>query len=590
VPLPGAACAPGAAQLFAVCARLASEGVAFALVSVVRAVAPTSGKPGDKAVLTEHGEWLGWVGGSCAEPLARRAAQAALADGRCRLIHLTNDEMENVRSGVERAAMTCYSGGSLEIYVEPHLARPSLIVFGRSPIAQALLSLGGALAYRVTHVDLKPDMDDNATPASLHALEELAEPTPGSTFVVVASHGPFELEALHWALARDVAYVGLVSSQRRLPHVLGQLKARGLGAAALGRLNAPAGLPLGAVSPEEVALSVLSEIVAQRRGAQLGGRRALDAQPREPQAAAEDVTAALHEPAAPPREVAATAPAAAPVVAPRREVSCCESRSTPDALGARATQAGQASGDPPPEEEPSARVGERPSCCEPAAAPRRTPEPATAISVGAQTRSAAQRPTFSAVVLAAGLSRRMGAPNKLLLPIGAQPMIRHGLERLSHAGFAELVVVLGHQAREVGAAIGDLGVRTVLNAQFEQGQIGSVRAGLAALTEPSDAVMICLGDQPLLTSEDVQALMQAFAQRPFGSVLVPMRGERRGNPVVMDWQSARETLERGTHFGCRHFMAEHPERVYAWQASSDHFIRDVDEPADYQALLLQTGA
>jgi molybdenum cofactor cytidylyltransferase len=217
-------------------------------------------------------------------------------------------------------------------------------------------------------------------------------------------------------------------------------------------------------------------------------------------------------------------------------------------------------------------------------------ELAAATSTRTQTPSPAPRITFSAVVLAAGLSRRMGAPNKLLLPIGAQPMIRHGLESLLQAGFEDLVVVLGHQAPEVGAAIDDLGVRTVLNAEFEQGQIGSVRAGLAALTEPSDAVMICLGDQPLLTPEDVRALMLAFAQRPFGSVLVPMRGDRRGNPVVMDWQSARETLERGTHFGCRHFMAEHPERVYAWQAGSDHFIRDVDEPADYQALLLQTGA
>jgi xanthine dehydrogenase accessory factor len=118
-------------DLLAVAARLLGEGVAFALVTVVRATRPTSGKPGDKAILTERGEWFGWVGGSCAEPTARRAARQALADGECRLIHITNDETDAVRPGVELASMTCHSGGSLEIYVEPHLSLRTLIVFGR---------------------------------------------------------------------------------------------------------------------------------------------------------------------------------------------------------------------------------------------------------------------------------------------------------------------------------------------------------------------------------------------------------------------------------------------------------------------------
>ena len=124
--------------MLAVAARLSGEGVAFALITVVRATRPTSGKPGDKAILTERGEWLGWVGGSCAEPTARRAAAQALRDGECRLIHLTNDETEFVRPGVEVVAMTCHSGGSLEIYVEPHLSEPVLVVFGRSPIARSV--------------------------------------------------------------------------------------------------------------------------------------------------------------------------------------------------------------------------------------------------------------------------------------------------------------------------------------------------------------------------------------------------------------------------------------------------------------------
>jgi molybdenum cofactor cytidylyltransferase len=115
--------------------------------------------------------------------------------------------------------------------------------------------------------------------------------------------------------------------------------------------------------------------------------------------------------------------------------------------------------------------------------------------------------------------------------------------------------------------------------------VSSVRVGLAALEQSADAVMICLGDQPLLTTADLRELQEAYARRPSGSILIPTRAGQRGNPVIIDWQSVRDTLERGLNFGCRHFIDENPERVYRWPAPSDHFVRDVDEPADYQALL-----
>jgi molybdenum cofactor cytidylyltransferase len=191
----------------------------------------------------------------------------------------------------------------------------------------------------------------------------------------------------------------------------------------------------------------------------------------------------------------------------------------------------------------------------------------------------------SAVVLAAGLSRRMGPQNKLLLPVEGEPLVRRAVGRVLGVGFVEVVVVLGHAADEVGQALAGLGVRSVLNPGYASGQVSSVRTGLAALSAPVDAVLICLGDQPLLTSADLRAVLEAYAARPHGSILVPFRGDERGNPVMIDAGSARETLERGTNFGCRHFIEGHPERVYRWQAPSDHFVRDVDEPADYQALV-----
>ena len=507
-------------------ARLAGAGVAFVQMTVVRAVAPTSAKPGDKAILTEQGEWLGWIGGSCAEPAARRAARQAFLDGQSRLLHLTNDEGHLARSGVELAAMSCYSGGSLEIYVEPHLPEPCLLVFGRSPVAEALCQLGAVMGYRVTPVDLRAGA--SAAEATLRSLTELPEPVKSSTFAVVASHGHFDVEALEWALRRELAYVGLVSSRRRWPAVLGRLGQLGLGEAA-GRVRVPAGLDLGATRPEEVALSVLSEIVAERRG---GALRA--------------------------REPAASAAGAAVAV--------------------------------------SASASEAESCCAVSAAPPGAVQPLPSrlqpqrSGVAPAQPLASREPRFAAVVLAAGLSRRMGAPNKLLLPVDNEPLIRRAVRTVLHTGFEEIVVVLGHEAEAVKSALEPLGVRTVYNDDFASGQVSSVRAGLAALTTPVDAVMVCLGDQPLLSVSDLGALRRAFLQRPHGSIVVPTFGGRRGNPVLLDWQSAQQTLQRGSGYGCRHFLDENPEQVYSWPAETDHFIRDIDEPADYQALVARASA
>jgi xanthine dehydrogenase accessory factor len=521
--------------------------VAFVLMTVVRAVAPTSAKPGDKAILTERGEWLGWIGGSCAEPSARRAAKRAFADGQSRLLHLTNDEAHLARPGVELAAMSCYSGGSLEIYVEPHLPQPSLVVFGRSPAAEALCQLGQAMGYRVSPVDLRPG--EQAPAATVRRLVDLPEPVRSATYVVVASHGHFELEALEWALRRDVAYVGLVSSRRRWPDVRARLERIGLGAQAA-RVHAPAGLELGAARPEEVALSVLSQIVKERRAGS-GATTAAEAGATAASAAGAGAAAGASAAGAAAAVVAGAAAAAGAQAGPAEsDGSCCSLDSSGD----------------------TAPVAQ--SCCGGGpVVPERRPEP-----------------RFGALVLAAGLSRRMGAPNKLLLSLDGEPLIVRSVRTVLHTGFDQIVVVLGHQAEQVERALQPLGVRCVLNRDFESGQVSSVRAGLAALVPPLDAVMICLGDQPLLEVSDLGALKRAFRERPHGSIVVPTQGGSRGNPVALDWASAEETLKRGANYGCRHFLDEHPERVYSWPAPNEHFLRDVDLPSDYQALIDRASA
>jgi xanthine dehydrogenase accessory factor len=247
-------------------ADLRVHGKPFVMATVVRAIAPTSAKPGDKAVLTDDGLLVGWIGGSCAEPIVRREARAALEDGECRLLLITPDEHPPAGgNGLTVHKMECYSGGALEIYLEPFLALPRLLIFGNSPVARALCDLGRVMRYLVTVVDLgdRPQMGpDIETIRSLQALPEL---DPSRTFAVVSSHGVFDEESLEAALKLRLPYTGFVTSRKRREQVFGALSAQGVGADALSRVQAPAGLDLGARQPEEIALSVMAEIVTIRR-------------------------------------------------------------------------------------------------------------------------------------------------------------------------------------------------------------------------------------------------------------------------------------------------------------------------------------
>lgn len=248
--------------------ELRNRGVSFVLATVVRAVAPTSAKPGDKAVLSEEGLLAGWVGGSCAEPIVRQEARAALRDGECRLLHITPDaEGPADRPGLSVHKMECYSGGALEIYLEPYLPMPTLLVFGNAPVARALCDLGRAMHYRVLVVDLghRPSMGSDLE--VVRDLDRLGDLDPSSTFAVVASHGTFDEESLEKLATLDVAYAGFVASRKRRDEVFAALSSRGVPSERLAHVRAPAGLDLGARLPHEVAVSVMAEIVSVRRSA-----------------------------------------------------------------------------------------------------------------------------------------------------------------------------------------------------------------------------------------------------------------------------------------------------------------------------------
>jgi molybdenum cofactor cytidylyltransferase len=191
----------------------------------------------------------------------------------------------------------------------------------------------------------------------------------------------------------------------------------------------------------------------------------------------------------------------------------------------------------------------------------------------------------SAILLAAGESRRMGTLNKLALPVGRVPLIRRTARTLLASGLQDVVVVLGHEAQAMRGLLEGLPLRLVENPRYREGQMSSVHCGLAALSDPCDGVMICLADQPLLTPADIDTLIEAFAHCAPGGILVPTFEGRRGNPVVLDYAQRAAILAGERNLGCRHLIERLPERVTCWVMPDDHVVSDLDTPADYAAVL-----
>jgi xanthine dehydrogenase accessory factor len=248
--------------------QLRAAGQPFVIATVVRAERPTSAKPGATAIVTGDGQLTGWVGGSCAQPTVIREALGVLHDGQPVLLRMgPPDRMSaEVTPGVLERPMTCISGGTLDIYLEPHLAQPLLIAVSHLPIAESLAALGKGLGYAVTVVGIE------ATPQRFPLADRVLDgldfgqiPLRPQTYIVVASHGNYDEEALTWALGTDAPYVALVSSPKRAQAVLEYLRESGVAEERLARLKFPAGLDIGAVTPEEIALSILAETVQLRR-------------------------------------------------------------------------------------------------------------------------------------------------------------------------------------------------------------------------------------------------------------------------------------------------------------------------------------
>jgi xanthine dehydrogenase accessory factor len=231
--------------------ELARRGEEFALATVVWRQGPSSGQPGARAIVTAAGQLYGWIGGACAEPVVIREAQRAITDGQPRVLLLGTPEQFGgaVPDGMTVIPISCQSEGAMEVFVEPVLPAPHLVIVGRSPMAHTLADLARALGW---HTELIDGSDFSAADADARAI------------VVVATQGHGDEEAVEQAVTAYPAYVGLVASRRRGESVLQYLADRGVPQNLLDRLRVPVGLDLGHTSHREIAVAILAELVQLR--------------------------------------------------------------------------------------------------------------------------------------------------------------------------------------------------------------------------------------------------------------------------------------------------------------------------------------
>ncbi|MFC7050953.1 nucleotidyltransferase family protein [Emcibacter nanhaiensis] len=190
-------------------------------------------------------------------------------------------------------------------------------------------------------------------------------------------------------------------------------------------------------------------------------------------------------------------------------------------------------------------------------------------------------PDIEIVVLAAGLSRRMGEANKLLLEIDGEPLVRRAVRRY-RACAERVIVVLGHEADRVREALSGLDVRCVVNPDYQEGRQSTARAGFQAAAMDGEAVMLALADQPLLEEADIALLIDGFMHSGRDKIFIPYFQGARGNPVIFPASLARDIKADRQVPGCRKFIDAHPELVHRFEVPNNHFMTDIDTPEEAQ--------
>jgi xanthine dehydrogenase accessory factor len=236
----------------------------FVLATVVAYKSPQSAKPGSKAIIKADGEMIGWIGGGCVQPIVLREAIQALQTGKPKLLTISPDEPRDDWNGVKSYRMTCEGGGSLEIYLEPFLPKPQLLIVGRSPVAQTISHLGRLLDFKVIVADPEapnfPDAD-----LVLTDLNTVRDHINQDSFVVVATMGNGDEEGLLSVAGTRPKYLGLVASVKKSEALFEYARTTGATDEDIATFKCPAGIDLGGETLAEIALSVVAELVRVRR-------------------------------------------------------------------------------------------------------------------------------------------------------------------------------------------------------------------------------------------------------------------------------------------------------------------------------------
>ena len=244
-------------------AELEKKSVPFAIATVIDTVAPTSAKPMAKAIITIDGKMEGWIGGGCAKDTVIDEALYCLKTGMASVLRLSPEQIADGKVSYKKEVfLTCESGGTLEFHIEPVLPMTKLVIYGNTPTVKALSKLGELLGYEV--YALAPGIFELDLPDGVTKMEEFSI-IEGPCVAVVATQGNGDLQALKTATASKPEFLSLIASKKKTNTLLEQLKKEGISKDIIDSIKFPAGLDIGAITPQEIAVSIMAELVQQKR-------------------------------------------------------------------------------------------------------------------------------------------------------------------------------------------------------------------------------------------------------------------------------------------------------------------------------------
>ena len=244
-------------------AELEKKSVPFAIATVIDTVAPTSAKPMAKAIITIDGKMEGWIGGGCAKDTVIDEALYCLKTGMASVLRLSPEQIADGKVSYKKEVfLTCESGGTLEFHIEPVLPMTKLVIYGHTPTVIALSKMGEHLGYEV--YALAPGISKMDLPDGVIKKEEFSI-IEGQCVAIVATQGDGDLKALRAAVASKPEFLSLIASKKKTNTLLKQLENEGIEKDMIGSIKFPAGLDIGAITPQEIAVSIMAELVQQKR-------------------------------------------------------------------------------------------------------------------------------------------------------------------------------------------------------------------------------------------------------------------------------------------------------------------------------------